>query len=433
MLQRQSHFKLAKKMPELQAQFIDVADLRIGLYVYIDLGWMSHPFPLSSFKIQSADQIETIRSLGVDRIRYSPEKSDPVLVPVAEPVQKIEAVSPADLARQKHRALLEEQVASLRVCERKYSQASKCYKQLLAEARQQPHKSLEQSRLLVEGVTQQLRGLEEVSIRLLSEQVGDRASLHSINVLVLSLLLGRACGLSDDEQQELGAGALLHDIGKQDLPNRLRWSDEHFSTAERNLYQEHVGKGVALAKEMGLSPAALLCIAQHHEAANGSGFPMRLAGDRISPLASIVALTNQYDNLCNPANPAAALTPHEALSVLFAQMKARFDARTMSVFIRMMGVYPPGTVVQLTDERFAIVVSVNSSRPLKPSLIIFDPQVPKDEALVVDLEHEPALGVRRSIKPILLTRQVMSYLSPRKHICYFFERARVADAGDQGA
>jgi hypothetical protein len=102
----------------------------------------------------------------------------------------------------------------------------------------------------------------------------------------------------------------------------------------------------------------------------------------------------------------------------------------MGIFIRMMGVYPPGSVVQLNDERYAMVVSVNSSRPLKPRLIIYDPQISKEEALVVDLEQQPNLGVRRSIKPIQLPRQVMDYLSPRQHICYFFERASSLAGGE---
>ncbi|WP_294246017.1 DUF3391 domain-containing protein [Propionivibrio sp.] len=74
----------AKKMPDPKDQFIDVADLRVGLFVFIDLGWMSHPFPLNSFKIHSPEQIATIRTLGIERIRYSPEKSDPEPVAVEE-------------------------------------------------------------------------------------------------------------------------------------------------------------------------------------------------------------------------------------------------------------------------------------------------------------------------------------------------------------
>jgi putative nucleotidyltransferase with HDIG domain len=420
-------------MADHQPQFIDIADLRIGLFVYIDLGWMSHPFPLNSFKLQSPDQIATIRTLGIDRIRYSPEKSDPEPVATEAPGKPALEASPKEAERQKRKALLGDQNASLKACERQYSQAAKCYRQLLEQAKSQPEKSLNESQQLIEDIKAKLMGLEESSIRLLSEQVGDRASLHSINVLVLALLLGKACGLSDADLQELGIGALLHDIGKQELPSRLRQDDEQFSSAERKHHQEHVNLGVALGKRMELSSAALLCIAQHHEAANGSGYPMRLAGEQISPLARIVTLINQYDSLCNPGNPAAALTPHEALSTLFTQMKNQFDSKTLSIFIRMMGVYPPGSVVQLTDERYAMVVSVNSSRPLKPRLIIYDPQIPKEEALVVDLEQYPDLGVRRSIKPMQLPRQVMAYLSPRKNICYFFERASSLTGGDSAS
>ena len=422
-------------MSDTQQQFINVADLRVGLFVFIDLGWMSHPFPLNSFKIHSPEQIATIRTLGIERIRYSPEKSDPEPVAVesidAPPVEVQSApVSPQEAEQERRQLLLGEQNASLKVCERQYSQAAKSYKQLLEQAKAQPDKSYTQSQALVECAVRQLQGLEESSIRLLSEQIGDRASLHSINVLVLSLLLGKACGLAEADLQALGIGALLHDIGKQELPNRLRWDDEQFTSAERKLYQEHVRHGIALGIKMELPSPALQCIAQHHEAANGNGYPMRLSGERISPLARILTLTNQYDNLCNPSNPAVVQTPHEALSTIFTRLKGRFDAQTMSVFIRMMGVYPPGSAVQLTDDRYAMVVSVNSSRPLKPRLIIYNPHIPKAEALVVDLEQQADLGVKRSIKPIQLPRQALDYLSPRQHICYFFERASSLAGGN---
>ena len=90
-----------------------------------------------------------------------------------------------------------------------------------------------------------------------------------------------------------------------------------------------------------------------------------------------------------------------------------------------------GSAVQLTDDRYAMVVSVNSSRPLKPRLIIYNPHIPKAEALVVDLEQQASLGVKRSIKPMQLPRQALDYLSPRQHICYFFERASSLAGGEE--
>ena len=96
-----------------------------------------------------------------------------------------------------------------------------------------------------------------------------------------------------------------------------------------------------------------------------------LSTGRMSPLARLVALVNRYDNLCNPHVIAHALTPHEALSMLFAQSKT-VRHRHPGRLHPMMGVYPPGSAVQLTDDRYALVVSVNSSRPLKPRVLVHE-------------------------------------------------------------
>ena len=87
-----------------------------------------------------------------------------------------------------------------------------------------------------------------------------------------------------------------------------------------------------------------------------------------------------------------------------------------------MGVYPPGSVVQLSDERYALVVSVNAARPLKPCVMVFDPKVPRDEALLLDLQAEVVIGIRRSLHPRHLSGAALDYLSPRKRMSYFFER-----------
>ena len=146
----------------------------------------------------------------------------------------------------------------------------------------------------------------------------------------------------------------------------------------------------------------------------------------------MVALVNHYDRMCSPVG-GGGLTPHETLSIIFAQHKARFDSVVLGAFIRMMGVYPPGSIVQLVNDRYAIVASVNSSRPLRPRVIVHDSRVPKDEAPILDLESVPELGIRRSLKPSQLPRDALDYLSPRKRICYFFERAVNSDAPDSEA
>ena len=103
---------------------------------------------------------------------------------------------------------------------------------------------------------------------------------------------------------DLGTGALLHDIGKLALPDRVRLPHDDFSSAETSLYRDHVGHGISQARRMGLTPGALLAVAQHHELADGSGFPKGVTGERMSMGARILSLVNHYDNLCNAASPA---------------------------------------------------------------------------------------------------------------------------------
>jgi HD-GYP domain-containing protein (c-di-GMP phosphodiesterase class II) len=222
---------------------------------------------------------------------------------------------------------------------------------------------------------------------------------------------------------DIGVGAMLHDIGKLDLPERVRHRQDHFSAPETKFYEEHVTLGVSQALRMGLTAGASLVIAQHHEHCDGSGFPLKLGSERMTPGSCIVALVNRYDNLCNPQSPAKAVTPHEALSLLFAQGTNKFDPAILGTFIKMMGVYPPGSVVQLTDDRFAIVVGVNTTRPLKPRVLVHDSKRASDDALILDLEQVVGLGIRRSLKPMTLPPEAMAYLAPRQRVAYFFEPA----------
>ena len=115
------------------------------------------------------------------------------------------------------------------------------------------------------------------------------------------------------------------------------------------------------------------------------------------------------------------------MAQLFAQGRNRFDTATLGAFIKMMGVYPAGSVVQLTDDRFALVVGVNFSRGLRPRVLVHDPKVPRDEAMILDLEAVSGLGIRRSLKPLALPDAALSYLSPRPRVNYYFERAQALE------
>ena len=429
--------------PAASQEKIDVAALRVGMFVHLDLGWMAHPFPLSNFRIASDDQIATIRSLGVKQVRWSRQDSDEASTPTV-PVRPdadaaspgvaaaAEAVAPASspeaVERAERRRRLARQRADLQLCERQFAEAARECRLATDLVPGKPHDAAGHAAALSKALVDKMLGEHDLCIRLLSEAAGDKASAHALNVTIISLLMGKTFGLGEADMLDLGVGSLMHDIGKIDLPDRMRHREDHFSPSETRFYEEHVGHGVGHARKMGLTSGATLVIAQHHEHADGSGFPLKLNTDRMTALARIVALVNRYDNLCNPHLAARAMTPHESLSLLFAQSKSKFDTAILGAFIKMMGVYPPGSTVQLTDDRYAMVVAVNSTRPLKPRVLVHEPRVPRDEALVLDLETAAGLGIRRSIRPQQLPEAALAYLAPRPRVAYFFEPVPDADA-----
>ena len=432
-------FKGSKHMKKSNSNYVNVDQIQIGMFIELDLGWMAHPFPTSSFKVTSQKQIDTIAGLGLSRVRYAPDKSDPisptpaapsaaapVLPGVASPLAPAspEAVYLSSLRKQQAGLLLAQQ-RSLLVCERRFGEALRQYRKTVEQVASQPHSAAQQCSAMVSGfVSEMFEG--QSAIRLLTETAGEKSSMHPVNVTVISLLLGKALGLSQADMVDLGVASFLHDIGKVNLPDRVRWFDDNFTSAELKAYQEHVWQGVQVVKSMGLSEAAVLAISQHHEMVDGSGFPLRIQGGNLTLLGQILALVNRYDNLCNPIRASAAHTPHEALALIFSQFKSRFDPAVLGAFIRMMGVYPPGSVVQLADERYALVVSVNASAPQKPGIVVFDAATPPNQALILELEHAPNISIRRSIKASSLPSAAVDYLAPRQRIAYFFER--VVDA-----
>ncbi|MDI1259197.1 HD-GYP domain-containing protein [Aquabacterium sp.] len=398
----------------------------MGLYVHLDLTWVNHPFTFSSFKIKSSEQIHMIQTLGLTRIRYSPAKSDEQPGPEsAIPMSTVASSSPeSDLAYQAKRERVEKlalQRTKVASCEREFLSTTRIIKSINQNLFSRPKEVCEQANTLVSGIADSMMVDADIAIQLMADKVGgEDVYLHSLNVTLLSMMLAKEMKAPIEAIKFLGMGALFHDAGDAEIPERITRKMEPLSKNEQSLLQQHCGHGVDIGKKLGLPSEALLVIAQHHERVDGSGYPLKMQGAQLSLLSRIVAVVNAYDELCNPVNPAKAMTPHEALSTMYAQQRSQFDPLAMTTFVRCMGVYPPGTIVVLSNGSLGMVASVNSTRPLKPTILVYDPAVPKEEAILVDLEQEPDVVVSRAIKPQQLPQAAHDYLSPRKRMSYHF-------------
>ena len=406
------------------------------MYIHLDLGWMSHPFPVSSFVLESQHDIERVRSLGLRQLRWSREKSmlapqgqvtpDAHSTQVAEPAPAATAEdTPPEnaLARQRAQlaAELAAQRAAMRLCEQQHTEASQALRGIVKNALQRPEHAGAQAQSLARAMTSKMLGEHDLSVLVLQGHSANVPTAHGLNVSVIALLLARVMRLDEAEMFDVGVGALVHDIGKLELPSAVHHADERLTPAQTSAYRDHVRLGVLLGRRMGLSLGVLQVIAQHHESADGTGYPARLNLERMTLPGRIVALADRFDELCNPQQVAHALTPHEALSKLFAGGQGRADATLLNSFIRMMGVYPAGSVVQLTDDRYAVVTHVNSSRPLKPSVLVHEPGIAREDALIVNLMDQPDLGIRRSLVLAQLPATARDCLQPSPRVAYYFE------------
>ena len=419
--------------------YISPEQLCIGLLVHLDLSWTEHPFTFSSFKIKSLEQIATIQSLGLTRVRYSLGKSDAKPLPMPKASDAASAPAASQLPRDQDPAFQVKRELMKRLSEQR-AKASACQKELLSAARtvksikqnvfSQPEETKAAAATLIKTIADSMMVDADVSIQLMADKVGgEEVYFHALNVSLLSMMLAKELKAPLPVVQMVGMGALFHDIGELEIPDGIVRKLEARTKTESALHQMHCEYGINIAKKMSLPNDVMLVIAHHHEKIDGSGYPQGVSAEKMSLLSRIVSLVNAYDELCNPPNPSKALTPHEALSTMFAQQRSQYDQLAMSTFVRCMGVYPPGTLVVLSNGAVAMVVSVNTTKPLRPVVLVYDPAVPKEEAILVDLEAEPDVSVTKTMRPQQLSPDAYAYLSPRKRMTYYFD----TDSGKVGS
>lgn len=403
--------------------------LSVGMFVVLELSWLQHPFAFSSFVIQNESQLKTLRELGLKQIRIDPLRSKIVVSPktaeadrqVARPAQAPapEAAIPVEkAARIERNRVLRTNIAQ---AEKHAAKAAVAVRQATKQFFYDPGAAVAGTNELISSLAETLLGNSDVMVHLLNDKVaGEEVYYHSLNVAMLALLLGKALELDAAMLQTIGVAAVFHDIGKKDIPSRVLLKTEPLTHAELGLLQTHADIGAKMALRGGLPDLVAAAILQHHENLDGSGYPHRMTAERIVLPARVIAIVNHYDNLCNPVNIANALTPYEALSTMFAKRKGWFDGAMLGKLVHVLGVYPPGSIVRLSNGATGMVISVNSARPLQPLVLVYDASVPKTEAIILDLEQTPEISISKALRPATLAPSVIEYLSPRKRVTYYF-------------
>jgi putative nucleotidyltransferase with HDIG domain len=410
--------------------FIDVSQLQVGIYVHLDLGWMDHPFTLSNFKVKDEEQISIIKKTGLKKLRYDPNRSDcpplPIKVDVSTSSSEA-AASPivADAvsnAANTQKLRLKELHHAINECEKKFINSSNIAKQVTRNILTDPSTSIEQAALIVNDMVDTALMEGDVAVHALN---GNRSSdahyVHPLNVTVLALIMAKSVEMTKEDARLLGMAALFHDIGKAEISDKILLKKDLLTKSEQAHYEQHSEIGARMAQEVGLPVRIGKVILQHHEHADGSGYPKHLRGEQTDRLARLIALVNGYDNLCNPNNFALAKTPYEALAHMYANQRAKYDESLLKRLIKSLGIYPPGSIVQLSTGSYATVISVNPNKPLRPYVMLHDPLTDRLEPQIMDLREEPSININACLRPNQLPADVLEYLNPRKRISYYID------------
>ena len=416
-------------MQESDDNYINLDQLRIGLYVHLDLKWFEHPFAFNNFKIKDEEQIKIIKTLGLKKIRYDPARGDTKPPPSQPNANREEDRSPPEL--KEHPALAAKRVliekikrqreASARI-ETAFVDTAKTIHNVEKNLLTHPVETVEQANKLVEQIADSILSAPELAIHVMGDRIGgEELYFHSLNVTMLSLMMARDIKMPPEAVKSLGMGALFHDVGCREIPKKIIMKMEPLTQAERNFYELHCQYGVEIGRKLKFPQGPLSVIREHHEFYDGTGYPQKLKGEAINLLARIVAIANYYDELCNPMNIVNAMTPHEALANMFAKLRAKFDPKLLQVFVRCLGVYPPGTIVQLSNGVIGMVATINTAKPMKPMIVTYDADLPKEEAILVDMETDGDVNIAKAIRPAQLPREIYNYLSPRKQVSYYFD------------
>ncbi len=407
---------------------VSVDRLQPGVFIELDLPWHRHPFLFNRFRIKDEEDIEILRDLGLRSVRFDPRKSEAQPRPRPRPrfPRARKDVEPMAADKRQRIERLRERRERYNRCDKQFRRQVQSAKSMMSDIRARPQQAMKQATLLVSEMADVLSAEGELMVHLMGDQTAhETVYFHSLNVAVLAMMLGERVGLDGDALRVVGLGALFHDVGQQRIPHSVLHKPTPWTRAEREFVQQHPHYGVEIAKKINAFPeAALTIIEQHHELGDGSGYPLQLEAKEISNLTKVVQVANVYDNLCNPHNVRKAKSPHQALSYMLAYQNRQLDPQLIQAFVKSLGVYPPGSVVRLSNDMLGIVISVDQQDLLNPSLLVYDPAVPKSEALVVDLVTEPDVSIVAEVPVGDLTPEVVNYLSPRTRVSYYFDAAQ---------
>ncbi|MBU3142837.1 HD-GYP domain-containing protein [Clostridium sp. CF012] len=238
--------------------------------------------------------------------------------------------------------------------------------------KKQVQSSLKIIEILMGNIVDEISGNEDIMVNMMDLRVASEYTFyHSVNVCILSMVLGVALKFKKEDLYLLGTAALLHDIGKIYTPNEILDKPAKLTYEEFEIIKQHSQNGYSYIKEnLYINTKVYMGIYQHHENYNGTGYPLSIKGKKISLFGRIIAIADVYDALVSDRPYRKGVLPSEAIEYIMGGGGTMFDQSLVKIFSDKIAPYPIGTCVKLSNNLIGIVVKNYSCYCLRPSVKI---------------------------------------------------------------
>jgi len=349
----------------------------------LDRPWSQTPFPLQGFYIRDNEEIKQLKihcnHVFIDVVKGTPPvktrlrkltKRSRVKPVRAEAKARVTDVTPIRVRKDVYVevAPVEKEIGQAKELHQQvYKAVGSVMSQINVDAQQVPIKDTKRAAsAMVDSI---IRSPDAFTWLGRVREKDEYTYSHAVRSAVWAILFGRHIGLPKPELDVLAMGVLLKDIGKTKLPKQII-ENHGRNNVEQEAYEKFVDYGIDILRDLpDVKPRVTSVVKTHCERANGSGFPAHLRGDKIPLLGKIAGIVTFYDETTNPRNQ-NPLSPSKAVSNLYDVRGVEFQEDLVVEFIRAIGLYPTGTLVELSTGEVGVVVEQNFERRLKPKLMI---------------------------------------------------------------
>lgn len=354
---------------------LSVDQLRPGMYVCrLDRSWEGTPFPLQGFQVATPEDVELLanwcREVTIDTERSSETSLRPSILDALGYAQQ--RVNGKPLPAPVRHALAHDCNTELPLAAAAMAEVREQASAMLNRLAAHTAVSADELQAAVAPVVSSVIRNPDAWFWLSAlRRHGDYAYEHALNVCALATVFGRHLGMPRALLDRLAMAGLLLDVGMTEVPGELLRRNGPLDPEEWGTMRAHVEHAMEmLSSQSQLGADVLEMIACHHERHDGSGYPRGLSGTQIPLLGRMLGVADSYHSLCSERPFRPALSPHDALQRLYRERDKLFQAELVEQFSQCLGVYPTGSLVELSTGEIAVVIAQNPARRLFPRVTL---------------------------------------------------------------